>query len=231
MVFDGQDSISIFGEGTDEPHINITPGKFFFHDVQYRYQEVYPGPCFFGGRGLSEIKGWRIISTFPCLTLSAPASNGYTFEAELLPDQDFLAKRIVLRDKLGNHKRSWNLDTPMRATGGPIIAAHCILRRSGQSKYEDCTITAASCYIPEESVFQVLLVPGLDIFDMRLGQRASIYQSGPTTITKEQLLDMTRKYLADESKRQRLTKTLPFLIALALITPIALIAFYFKRNR
>jgi len=132
------------------------------------------------GRGLSLFPDLKVVSTNPALAVLATMEDGSTFTAELLPDQDFLAKSIIWRNNQDNVIRSWNLDSPVTCNQGPLIAAHCVqvcVHCDGNiSTHADTAITEASCFTPNNSEFEFVLSPELQVLDRRSNRPHSVVQ-------------------------------------------------------
>ncbi len=62
--------------------------------------------------------------------------------------------------------------------------------------------------------------PGLLITDMRLGVPVTCNQISSQTITNDDLLEMSKRYLLAEAKRQAAEPILPIFLTLALIVTL-----------
>lgn len=201
QIYDGQDALMITQTG-GKTSVRITAGKPLELHGSRQLIGLYPGPCFVLGRGLSALQDVRVVSS-PEPTVEGRAIDGSLIKAVLDSKHDYIAKRIERRNQRGGLVGVMTLRSPTLSEDGLWVAGETTYETYWQGNSDAPSmrsvyrLLSAHFFQPDNQTFQFPLQQGLTIFDDRLGNSVMFEKTKPGEISKEALLPLTRRRLAD----------------------------------
>lgn len=245
QIYDGQDNFLV-SQLTSGQQVDIKSGvPEEVNDANILFG-LYSGKSFVIGRGLSSLTNIKFIPgrLSSEVIIEGIAPDASSIRAVLDVTHEYVAKQIERRSN-GQLVDRWILTDPVTDSHGTWFASHAvrsILNSNGQNIIMmDYKIISADFVKPNDDIFRLPFQQGMTIVDDRLGKPVVFQKVGKSPLTKDGLLLMTQKKLAESARihadeknydrAQKRENSIAITVPLLIITGFAGLMVWIRKRR